>query len=185
MSVDTNTSYTELPSAGHLENEPPISTRGPRAQSPARFLERLPETRYETHDAAEVCILEPDLSRVAATVLDVSRSGLRIRVKKPVGKNIRLEIFLPNRAIIFGETSYCRAVSGGYDIGIAIEDVYYAQPVSERHIEDDQMDLYAADKGLTVLEVIHIKNHLTACLTCRRRLAEIEAILRPFRQRPS
>jgi hypothetical protein len=47
------------------------------------------------------------------------------------------------------------------------------------------MDLYAADKGLTVLEVIHIKNHLTACLTCRRRLAEIEAILRPFRQRPS
>jgi exoribonuclease II len=145
--------------------------------------ERRRETRYPANDPVEIYILEAaSNSRFAGTVVDVSRSGLRVEVATPISKGARVEVILPDRAIIFGETRYCRRSTDCYYIGIAIEDVYYAQSLSDKHIADDQLSFYLVGKGLTTAEAINIKSHLVACKACRDRMAEAEAILRPTRK---
>jgi PilZ domain len=144
--------------------------------------EKRREIRYPTHDVVEVCILEMGRQRLAGVVRDVSRNGLRIELRMPLSKGARLEIVMTNRAIIFGEARYCRRTVDTYQVGVVIEDVYYAQPISARHIDHDQLSLYLVGKGLSVLEVIHIKNHLLACDDCHRRLSEAGAILQPLRR---
>ena len=150
----------------------------------ASLIERRKEKRYATNDHVEISLLDAGGGpRLWGTVLDVSRNGLRIELATPITKGVRVEVVLPVRAIIFGETRYCRRALNLYHIGLAIEDVYYAQPLSSKHIHDDQLSLYLVGKGLTVLEAIHLKNHLVACESCRDRLAEAEAVLHPLRKR--
>jgi PilZ domain len=163
-----------------LPNGPLVFSSAPRDR---RLVDKRRESRYPTNDAVEVNILESGGELVAGTVLDVSGRGLRIKLTAPVGNGLRLEIILRDRAIIFGETRYCRGSGDSYHVGVVIEDVYYAQPVFERHIDDDQLSLYLVGKGLGVIEVIHIKRHLFACNDCRRRLAEAKSILETQRKR--
>ena len=148
------------------------------------FIEKRREARYPTEDVAEISILQGGGERVSGRVLDVSRSGLRIEVAAPITKGVHLEILLPRRAIIFGETRYCRRRSSElYHVGLEIEDVYYAQPMSGRHIHDDELGLYLIGKGLTAPEAIQVKSHLVACKTCRHRVAEAETSLHPLTKR--
>lgn len=155
-----------------------------RALPPSSPAERRREPRYPANDPAEITVLGAENSpRFAGTVVDVSRSGLRVEVATPIGKGERLEIVLPDRAIIFGETRYCRRSADGYYVGIVIEDVYYAQSLSTKHIADDQLGFYLVGKGLTTAEAVNIKSHLVACRACRNRMAEAAAILRPTRKR--
>jgi PilZ domain len=130
-------------------------------------LERRREPRFPTNDPVEVCILEPRCERVGGTILDISRSGLRVEVRTPVARTVHLQIILRNRAIIFGETRYCRCQSGVYQIGVSIDDVYFAQALYSRHVDADLLNRYMVGKGLTVLEVIQIRIHLANCATCR------------------
>ena len=125
--------------AGLLEEEPvPVLNRpfamransaGPPspAIAPARdpFVEKRREARYETCDAVEVCILEPESPPQPGVLRDVSRSGLRIELNLPVEAGARLEVFLMNRAIIFGEARYCRRSAQNYQVGMVIDDIYY------------------------------------------------------------
>jgi len=89
-------------------------------------VDKRKEPRYPTNDAVEVCILDPNYQRVAGTIHDISRNGLRIEVPLPITTGARLEIILRDRAIIFGVARYCRHSIAGYYIGVLIEDVYYA-----------------------------------------------------------
>jgi hypothetical protein len=164
----------------HPQQEHPASDESPS------FIEQRRETRYATNDPVEISVLEAGSSvRLGGTVLDVSRSGLRIETAIPISKGSRVEVMLPNRAIIFGKTRFCRRASDLYHAGLAIEEIYYAQPLSAEHIHDDEVALYAAGNGLTVLEAVRVKKHLVACKNCRARLAETEALLRPPGQYPS
>ena len=104
--------------------------------------------------------------------MDVSRSGLRVECAAPIGKGQHLQIILPDRTVIFGNVRHCTRVSAGYHVGVAIEVVYYAHPLSEDHIPEKQLKLYADGGGLTALEAIHVKNHLLMCRNCGERLAK-------------
>jgi hypothetical protein len=158
------------------------SPAGPRPLPPPSPIERRRETRYATYDPVEICILDAGGPRLAGTILDVSRSGVRIETATPIVKGARVEILLPDRAIIFGETRYCRRNSDFYHVGVAIEDVYYAHNVSDKHIHDDQLGLYVVGTGLTTLEAVDIKNHLVGCKACRDRMTEAEAFARPMKK---
>jgi hypothetical protein len=154
-------------------SEPPNTKTGPSKTAPnePRPFERRREPRYPTNDPVEVCILEPRYERVSGTVLDISRSGVRVQVRTPVAKTVHLEIILASRAIIFGETRYCRRHGDAYHLGVSIDDVYFAQDLFALHIEPDLIGLYLDGTGLTALQAIQIRNHLVNCSACRENLA--------------
>ncbi len=149
-----------------------------------QLLERRSEARYPTRDVVEIQILEKgSLCRVAATILDVSRSGLRIEVGSPIAKGSQVEIILGRTLIIFGEVRYCRRSGEVVYAGVLIQQVVRARPLADEHIHEDVLSLYLVGKGLTVPEVIGLKEHLILCEACQIRLAEADAILNPPRKR--
>jgi len=169
---DRTTAALPLPAAHNA-----ISLRG------VAFLEKRREARYPTHDAAEVELLYGTELRLQATVLDVSKSGLRLELDASIGKGMHIKITLRKHVIIFGEVCHCRRARKGYQAGILIENVFYSQPVADGHINDDGLALYLIGKGLSVLEVITIRDHLVECEPCRIRLAETYVTLKPVRRR--
>lgn len=149
-----------------------------------KWLDKRVESRYPTGDAVEVQILEKDSCfRVEATMVDVSRSGLRIVTVAGIPKGTHVEIVSPRRLAIFGEVRYCRRVDGLYHQGILIENVIRAHPLREQHIPDDILSLYLIGKGLTMPEIIGMKEHLLECAACQVRLGETDAILNPVKRR--
>ncbi|HTW67294.1 MAG TPA: PilZ domain-containing protein [Bryobacteraceae bacterium] len=141
----------------------------------SRLVDRRHERRYATNDPARIKLLEAGLGQwMDGTVLDVSRGGLRIESPAAFGTGLRVQIVLTDRTVIFGVSRYCRQVSTRYQVGVAIEVVYCAQPVSGNHIQDNQLRLYTAGRGLTALQAIYFKNHLFMCGSCAARLAEAE-----------
>ena len=161
-----------------------ISPHNDLAAQGTQVLERRSEARYPTRDVAEVQILEKSsLCRVAATVLDVSRSGLRIEVKSPIAKGSQVQIILGRTLIIFGEVRYCRRGGEAVHAGILIQQVVRPRPLANEHIHDDVLFLYLVGKGLTVPEVIGLREHLILCEACQIRLAEADAILNPSQGR--
>ncbi len=89
------------------------------------FLEKRRETRYQTNDVVEVEILQPGFHRVAAFIVDVSRSGLRLMSKLTIGKGAQVKITMQKHVVIFGEVQYCRPVRGGFHSGILIQDMFF------------------------------------------------------------
>lgn len=81
--------------------------------------ERRTEVRYASVESAVVTIITEGQSVVAETV-DVSKSGLRIRLMDPleIGERIRVKF---GTVIAFGEVRWCRqSHAGNYEAGIAI-----------------------------------------------------------------
>src|SRR5260370_38576204 len=108
-----------------------------------QLLERRSEARYPTRDVAEVQILEKgSLCRVAATILDVSRSGLRIEVRSPIPKGSQVEIIMGRALVIFGEVRYCRRGGEAVYAGILIQQVVHPRPLTDEHIPDDVLSRY-------------------------------------------
>ena len=140
-------------------------------------VDRRREARYATNDPVEIQLLEAGGGpRMGGKVLDVSRNGLRLELQAPIGKGLRVEIVLPDRTIIFGETRYCRHLSSIYHVGVSIEVVCYAQPTVQDHLQDTHLNLYLLGKGLTAAEAIHAKNHLLSCGSCQGRLTKAQAL---------
>ena len=90
-------------------------------------LERRQEVRYQTNDPAQVR-LSPGTECVAGTILDISRSGLRIEIGRPITRASRVEIILAGSAVIFGTVRYCRRIADAYHVGILIEHVVDVKP---------------------------------------------------------
>jgi hypothetical protein len=85
--------------------------------------DRRKEHRYPVNQSATVTVLTGAVSSTPATVVDVSRSGLRIRVQCPIWTGAQIEI-RTGEVVIFGEVRYCGPpTQSGYDIGIHIEQV--------------------------------------------------------------
>jgi hypothetical protein len=186
MSIEAN----EVPLPADAENHVPGQTALPSSPMSAltaqgaRLLERRSEARYPTRDPVEVQILgQNKLARVAAMALDVSRKGLRIELLAPIPKGSQVEIILARTLIIFGEVRYCRRVGETVHAGILIQQVVHPRSPAVEHMSDEVLSLYLVGKGLTVPEVIQLKEHLILCNACQLRLAEMNAILNPVRKR--
>jgi hypothetical protein len=149
----------------------------------ALFLEKRREARYPTNDPAEVEVVSGGAGRFSATVLDVSRSGLRLKVDSSLNRGAEVKITLQRNIVIFGQIRYCKPLDGNFDAGVLIQDMAQNAGLPSPHIDDDLLALYVIGKGLTVPEVIKLKEHLVNCEACRVRLGEKDAVLNPVRKR--
>jgi len=145
--------------------------------------ERRAEIRYPAQDPAELELLPGPSEPMFGTILDVSRSGLRVVIPKHIDVNAQVQVKLHNN-VIFGEIRYCRAISGAFHVGIRIKDLVLPAGSQNRHIDADPLSLYAVGKGLSIPEVIEIREHLGRCGACRARLAQQHALLNPPKGRP-
>ncbi len=146
--------------------------------SAPQVIERRSEARYQTHDPAEIEILPGPGEPLYGTIVDVSRSGMRVALHKRISRGEHVKVKL-HRNVIFGEVRYCRAVPDGFQVGLKIQDLVRPAGRQNEHIADDPLSLYAVGKGLSVAEVIDIREHLGQCEACRLRLAEREDALNP------
>jgi hypothetical protein len=87
--------------------------------------EQRRERRYQTNDAVEVEILQTGFQRVAASVVNISRSGLGLFSEMTIGKGAQVKITIEKHAVIFGEVQYCRPARGGFHSGVVIQDAFY------------------------------------------------------------
>ena len=149
----------------------------------ALFLEKRREARYPTNDPAEVEVVKGGAGRSSATVLDVSRSGLCLKLEFSINRGAEVKITLQRNVIIHGQIRFCRPFDDGFEAGVLIQDMSENSGHPSPHIEDDLLSLYVIGKGLTVPEVIKLKEHLVNCESCRIRLGEKDAILNPVRKR--
>jgi len=144
-------------------------------------VDRRSETRYQTQDPAEIEILPGPSAPLFGTVLDVSRSGLRVALQNRISRGEHVKVKL-HRNVIFGEVRYCRPVPNGFQAGLKIQDLVRPPGRQDEHIADDPLSLYAVGKGLSVAEVIDMREHLAHCEACRTRLARQQEALNPGRK---
>jgi len=140
--------------------------------------ERRTEIRYPAHDPAELETLPGPSEPFFGTILDVSRSGLRVSLPKRLERGVQLQVKLHNN-VIFGEVRYCRSVSGAFHVGLHIKDLVHPDAPQNQHIDDDSLSIYAVGKGLSVPEIIEFREHLGRCEACRAVLATKLALLNP------
>jgi PilZ domain len=152
-----------------------------KVDPPKIQVERRSEARYPAQEPAELETVLGGQEPVYGTILDVSRSGLRISIPRRLERGEQVQVKL-QRSVIFGEVRYCRAVSGGFHAGIRIEDLVRPGGRKNEHLSEDTISLYAVGKGLSVAEVIESREHLASCEACRTRVADKEALLNPSRR---
>ena len=100
-------------------------------------LDQRRETRYKTEDAVEVEILQAGYERTAASIVDISRSGLCLLSKSTIGKGAQVKVTLDKHLVIFGEVQGCRPARGGFHSGIVIQDVFYPSRPAPKAKEKD------------------------------------------------
>lgn len=141
------------------------------------FAEKRREQRYPACDIVEVQVIGAPGGRFGGMIIDISKSGLRLEVGKPLARGAHLEIVLPSRAIVIGEARYCRTKGKLYYVGVSIQGVYFAQSASSRHIDRDSLSRYGRGEGLDTIEVMEIRSHLVKCQACRDNLAKFRETL--------
>lgn len=132
--------------------------------------DRRKEIRYPCHDPAEVRLLHNDAPGFAASVLDISKSGLRLACPIQLDEGSRLEVILQRQAIVFGEVRYCQKVGQEFHSGVQIERVFYTMNVSSDHLDDEQIIKYIAGEGLIAKDVLALTQHIRSCADCRSRM---------------
>ena len=148
------------------------------------FSEKRKEARYPANDPVEVRIV-PEGQPIQATIIDVSRSGVRLELGTSLEKHLRIEILMPGKLAIFGEVRYCRRSSEVFHVGVQIEEVISAGPDPGDHLPEDEIVLYVAGKGLSTVETRRVEDHLSKCLSCSRFKAQTAKSLYPPTRRPS
>ena len=168
MVVDTKGVSSKGPESRAEGKIDPNKNSGPAAPSGA---ERRREPRYPCNDPVEVRILPGDGKRVPATLLDVSRSGLRLDIGVALLKGAQIEILLSKQIAIFGKVRHCRRIGDTYQAGILIQEAFYSSKATE-HVSAEQLTSYLTGHGLTLTQVIRVRDHLALCSTCRLRMVE-------------
>ena len=132
--------------------------------------DRRREVRYPCRDSADVRSLDDLGASHKATVVDISRSGLRIQVGVHLAKESHVEIVIHKHAIIFGEVRYCRTYGEGFHLGILIEQVFYSNAHHADHLSDEQLRLYLSGDGLSAREALTVAQHVRVCRSCSTRM---------------
>ena len=138
--------------------------------------ERRKEIRYACHDAVQVRVLPGDGRMVSGTMIDISKSGVRVEIPIPAVKGSEIEVMIPQEMIIFGEVRHSRRSGETYLVGVMIRDVFYARQQEGMHVHTDQLSRYLAGKGLSAPEAISVRQHLQYCRYCRSRLADPDVL---------
>ena len=125
----------------------------------------------------------PDCARFARDGVVLGAASLGVEL--PVNPGARLEIVLRNRAIIFGEVRHCRHQPPSYQVGVAIEDIYYPKSISSTpehegavfsqgrifrgstgsHVKMDDVPAFLR-RGLSDTKTVLIERHLATCEQC-------------------
>lgn len=177
-----NRSFTPLAQAVLDSAEATAGSRRSDSSIPQKVFERRSEARYPAQDPAEIEVVPGPGTPIYGTVVDVSRSGLRVAIPRHLERGQHVKITLHNTVIV-GEVRHCRAFKGGFQAGMRIRNLERPEGRENEHLVDDTLSLYAVGKGLSVPEVIDLREHLSRCRDCRARLAEKEAALNPARKR--
>lgn len=169
-------STSPISAADHQEQAPNTTGRLEPAPVPGtisapRSNERRREARHQTNEQAEVEF--PDGLIVAAVVRDISRTGLTLELKTSIARGMALKINIAGSVVILGDVVNCRHSSMVYRIGLAIRSMSFPHYQPEQHCGDEQMGFHLVGMGLTVVEVISLRDHLKDCSRCRTRLAEL------------
>jgi len=143
-----------------------------KTEENVRRIEKRREARYPCNDPAEARILPGDGSLLPATVVDISRSGLRLEIPVSVVPGSQIEVSLPKQVVIFGEVRHCRRTGDRFSAGVQIKEVLRSSQTIE-HIQEDHLYLYLVGKGLTLPQVMSVKEHLPQCEVCRLRLVDM------------
>ena len=88
------------------------------------FKDRRREARIPTDDPAILQVISPFSSeRIAVRVIDVSKSGLQLRLDAPVDPGSAVKIRL-KETVLFAEIRHCRQISAGeYRAGLVLQEI--------------------------------------------------------------
>ena len=82
--------------------------------------------RIPTDDAAQVSVIgaegDPPSESMEARVVDVSRGGMRLRVKQMLAQGTMLKVQLRETGVLT-EVRYCVPVVDGFDVGVKVQSV--------------------------------------------------------------
>lgn len=138
--------------------------------------ERRRERRYPCQDPAEVRWLQGNGATFSGTVLDISKSGLRVAIAVHLPQGAQVEVVLPKQVVIFGEVRHCSRAGEMSHAGILIEEVFYSRDLNSEHLHQDQLSLYLAGRGLTARELLAVGQHVRTCRECNQRLENAKSL---------
>ena len=80
--------------------------------------------RYQVRESAIIMLCHPvESAPVIGQVIDVSATGLRIRLPRPIHRGSQVQVQV-EKAVIFGTVRYCRDIGNGLsDVGMVIDQV--------------------------------------------------------------
>jgi hypothetical protein len=82
--------------------------------------------RFEVQESALIAVMNcPARDQLSAHVIDASKSGLGLIVRRPLQANEWVKVETRS-CVVFGDVAYCQSHgSGGYKVGLAIETVIF------------------------------------------------------------
>jgi PilZ domain len=107
---------TELPAQQKLPEARYMITQQ-QNRSTSTTAERRAEPRFKAGHAA--LLITPNVVPMEAWVLDVSSSGLRLRVPEAVAAGTAVRVEAPEMTL-FGTIVHCQASHGAYELGVAL-----------------------------------------------------------------
>lgn len=110
--------------------------------------------------------------------MEVSRSGLRIELDTPVMKGAEIQMLLSKRLEVSGRVRHCRRVGAKYQAGVLILETTDQSKPSE-HVSTELLSSYLNGRGLTLTQVIRVRDHLVACRACRLRIVDSYSVSQP------
>ena len=110
------------PEAGHGETPD---------QAPAQTTERRSDPRQPAEQPATIKLLNPlhPAGRIAATVVDISKGGLRLRLNQSLMPGTLVQIRLGEK-LLLGEIRYCTPAGEEFHAGVRLQDVFETGPVA-------------------------------------------------------
>jgi len=108
------------PDAGHGEKP---------AQAPAQTTERRADPRQPAEQPATIKLLNPlhTSERISATVVDISKGGLRLRLDQSLMPGMLVQIRLGEK-LLLGEIRYCTPAGDEFHAGVRLQDVFETGP---------------------------------------------------------
>jgi PilZ domain len=109
---------------------------------------------------------------MSATVVDISKGGLRLEMETMIARGTRLEVMItkPRSLVVLGDVRYCRRVGELFHAGVLMENLIFLPAEAHEHLDEDQSVLYLAGEGLTSPELVRLQQHLTRCKQCVSKL---------------
>jgi hypothetical protein len=92
-----------------------------------------------------------------------------LEIGVPLLKGGEIEIVLSKQIAIFGKVRHCRRSGEKYHAGVLIQEAFYSSKASD-HVSVEQLSSYLTGHGLTLTQVIKVRDHLALCSACRLRM---------------